>query len=525
MHYNLLDENWIPVLYQNGEYKRVGIRKALQDAGTIRQIASSNPMDNVALLRFLLVVLLWCKGNPTENDRELLTRDTDGIPKGWLEKLTDHKEKFHLLGDGERFMQAPERAKNSRPVADLFHELPGDTNVTHLRHIRDYCEGICLGCVAIGFTRLPVAMTGKGKGKRPGINGDPPAYFVPVGETVLNTLKLNWPFSHIPGDHPCWQTDLSYTEDQVGVMEGFTWTSRQFRIAESDLKPGSCLVCGAETESLVTCLRELNEQNGRDDLSRCDHNRWRDPHLAYNQDNKAWRMEDSEKDLPGSAGQWRDWLAACFDGNNKGITPPQAIVSAAKQSNGKLRVMVAGIATRQNDKCIESWSHVVQICARHPLECLKLANEAVTRLLDPSVTFTGNKLSSFKAKHPLRVIRHEMRPLSDSARSALADRLPALELGMFNSVQSDDGVAVGFPRDLAEAKCHTAIGDVAKSTTPGSPLRRREALRRADSALDEALRKIAADNENVPSTADNQSTNEANASKPKPRRKKKESGT
>ncbi|MDP8239698.1 MAG: type I-E CRISPR-associated protein Cse1/CasA [Candidatus Hatepunaea meridiana] len=49
MCYNLLEENWIPVLYHNGDWKRVGIRRALEDAGNIRQIAASNPMDRVHL--------------------------------------------------------------------------------------------------------------------------------------------------------------------------------------------------------------------------------------------------------------------------------------------------------------------------------------------------------------------------------------------------------------------------------------------------------------------------------------------
>jgi hypothetical protein len=49
-NYNLLEEEWIPVLRTNGKFERVGIIKALTEAGTIRQIAASNPMDNVALL-------------------------------------------------------------------------------------------------------------------------------------------------------------------------------------------------------------------------------------------------------------------------------------------------------------------------------------------------------------------------------------------------------------------------------------------------------------------------------------------
>jgi len=48
-NYNLLDQSWIPVLYHNGHWTRVGILQALKDAGRIRQIAASNPMDRVAM--------------------------------------------------------------------------------------------------------------------------------------------------------------------------------------------------------------------------------------------------------------------------------------------------------------------------------------------------------------------------------------------------------------------------------------------------------------------------------------------
>lgn len=59
--FNLIDEEWIPILGTDGKPRRVGIRTALTEAGRIRQITASNPMDNVALLSFLPAVLHWCK--------------------------------------------------------------------------------------------------------------------------------------------------------------------------------------------------------------------------------------------------------------------------------------------------------------------------------------------------------------------------------------------------------------------------------------------------------------------------------
>ena len=49
MSFSLLEEGFIPVMWADGRAERVSIRAALTEAGRIRQIAASNPMDNVAL--------------------------------------------------------------------------------------------------------------------------------------------------------------------------------------------------------------------------------------------------------------------------------------------------------------------------------------------------------------------------------------------------------------------------------------------------------------------------------------------
>src|SRR6266498_4081328 len=96
--YNLLDEEWIPVLYHHGTLERVGIRKAFEEAGRIRQIAASNPMDRVAILRFLLAILYWCRGNPP------VKPPVDSFPTDWFKKIEEKENKdcFNLLGEGKR---------------------------------------------------------------------------------------------------------------------------------------------------------------------------------------------------------------------------------------------------------------------------------------------------------------------------------------------------------------------------------------------------------------------------------------
>ena len=127
-HHNLLVEEWIPVLWVDGTPCRVGIRTALTEAGHIRQIAASNPMDNVALLRFLLAVLQWCKPELSDHERAQ-PEGAEGIPEECLDErlrpANAPNPVFNLLGDGPRFYQdASLRPGCSRPVGDLLQEFP-----------------------------------------------------------------------------------------------------------------------------------------------------------------------------------------------------------------------------------------------------------------------------------------------------------------------------------------------------------------------------------------------------------------
>jgi CRISPR system Cascade subunit CasA len=124
MDYNLLDEDWIPVLTGKGEFRRLGIVAALRQAREIRQLASNNPMDRVALLRFLMALVYWGLGNPRE---ENTPKDGEPFPEKLFEKLEAYRKCFNLLGEGKRFYQTwqsgrdPDRRK---AITELIQEMP-----------------------------------------------------------------------------------------------------------------------------------------------------------------------------------------------------------------------------------------------------------------------------------------------------------------------------------------------------------------------------------------------------------------
>ena len=117
MNYNLLEEKWLPVLWKNGITNQVGIIEALTQADRIREIAASNPMDRMAILRFLLALLYWCRGNPPDKIPET------SFPSDWFKKVNGNKDSFNLLGTGKRLYQ-DHTANHMRAVTHLIQEIP-----------------------------------------------------------------------------------------------------------------------------------------------------------------------------------------------------------------------------------------------------------------------------------------------------------------------------------------------------------------------------------------------------------------
>jgi len=225
--YNLLEENWIPVLFKNGTTCRVGIVEALSNAGRIRQIASSNAMDRVGVLRFLLALLYWCAGNPPDNIAKI------SFSQNWLRKLKDNKQCFDLLGCVKRFYQykTDQGRKPKKLSANyLVQEIPTGINFWHFRHATENEDGLCPSCCTLGLLRLPVFATSGGRGKPPGINAKPPVYVIPLGSSLEETLLISW--RKIEDTHlgtPAWENPIVSlpTNGTVPLLTGLTWLPRR----------------------------------------------------------------------------------------------------------------------------------------------------------------------------------------------------------------------------------------------------------------------------------------------------------
>lgn len=202
--YNLLEEKWIPVLYGDGETDRVGIYRALKDACIIRQVAASNPMDRVAILRFLSAILLWCIED-AKHELVKLDEKSASIREGWLAKLKEHETAFNLLGDGLRFYQdVAVRNKETRPITDLLVEFPGADSVNHMRHVvHDGSYGFCPACCALGILRLSVWAPAN-RYYPASVNPGTATYAFVEGKNLLLTLHANLPDASAQSDRAPW---------------------------------------------------------------------------------------------------------------------------------------------------------------------------------------------------------------------------------------------------------------------------------------------------------------------------------
>ncbi len=343
MNYNLLEEKWIPVLWKDGHSDRVGIIEALTEAGRVRQIAASNPMDRLAILRFLLALLYWCKGNPPDGQDSI-----SSFPADWFKRLDEHRGCFNLLGDVKRFYQCNSKSgKEGKLSADyLVQEVPTGTNSWHFRHSTDKNDGLCAACCAMGLLRLPLFATSGGRGKPPGVNQKPPVYVVPVGVSLAETLDFSW--RNVPDvdlGTPAWEEpDLSLpTHGDVPLLVGLTLLPRRVWLDNPQEPEANCISCGRKELLIRQCVFAGigSTKTNEDGQGRV----WSDPHTIS--DSKGvLKPSNALGAADAASGQWTKIAAGILGG---------------KVPRGKRCFWVVSFSTVQNDKYLEAMEYEIPL--------------------------------------------------------------------------------------------------------------------------------------------------------------------
>lgn len=245
-HFNLIDEEWIPVRFLNGRRAELGISDTLLRAKEISAIEDQSPLVVAALYRFLLAVLYRALEGPTdiEQAKELFR---SGLPAA---KITEYLEKwryrFWLFDEEFPFGQVPDfTPKNWRSWSTLAAEHNADNAKVLFDHLDNTAPGLITSSATVRWmlaTQTFAVSAGKSELSHTGTAPSATAVMVlPIGLNLQDTLI----FALVPqnreivkDDRPCWEQDvlkvkllMSGNERAIcGLADRYTWPSRSIRL-------------------------------------------------------------------------------------------------------------------------------------------------------------------------------------------------------------------------------------------------------------------------------------------------------
>ena len=347
MAYSVLTEPIIPVVMPDGSNKRIGIREALLQAHTIKDIICSNPLERYAVLR-LLIVFAMDAYDPKDSYARKDLFDEGKFDETRLDAYFAECEKngprFDLFDSEHPFLQSKYDEKldvnAKKSVANIIHYLPSGNNHIFLDHRLEnshqieFHEAFMALCASYVFCVSGLAGPSC-------VNNTPPLYVTIIGDNLFETIVLNMiseaeakPLEYGAGEVPWRQEKVIVPKKQVAsvsLLEGLTWQPRRITLIRDP---------GANT------IRNIYYQPGLDfrgdDL-------WNDPHVP-----KFRKKDDSfgtvKPDLAREV--WRDAGTLLYDHDSKHVRQPLALrcmgnIYDEDDLPDWVRLRTAGLVTNQ----------------------------------------------------------------------------------------------------------------------------------------------------------------------------------
>lgn len=337
--FNLWDDPWIRVLDHAGKEHELGIRKCLTDAHKFASLDDPSPLVVVGVQRLLAAILQSIYDPQTLNDLDTVLKcghfDPDRID-AFARTYHDRFDLFHptapFLQSGDVPLDGGNKAyKKGNPswgwddpksVGYLFSELPTATNRTLFHHATNDSYVLCPACCASGLVTLPAFASSGGSGYYPSINGVPPVYVLPIGDSVCKSLTLSLvatsfqPKTADPtrGALSLWSMPIMPIEcgksiSGVSYIESLLFPARRVRLYPSE-HPATCSRCGRASD---TPVRTMLYQMGHVYSNLV----WDDPFVAFID------KKDSKNAIKPQAGKalWREYTNLLLDPHKESYRP------------------------------------------------------------------------------------------------------------------------------------------------------------------------------------------------------------
>jgi len=290
--FNLWTEPWITVERKEGGTERCGIEQTLVRAHEFASIYEQSPLVVVGIHRLLTAIAQAIVNPQRPPDLSKLWAKGEFTPKEVEEFGHKYVGRFDLFSEDAPFMQSadtplyPAKGDKTKTVAYLAMEMPAGTAITHYRHGGDESYQFCAACAAACMTSVPAFASSGGAGIKPSINGVPPIYILPGGNSLFESLALSLILPDYQPevrskrqDNPAWlrqpivkrDTELS----DVGYLHSLTFLARRIRL-HPKLSNIPCARCGQIGEWYVrTMIFEMGESRPKESPF------WFDPFVAY----------------------------------------------------------------------------------------------------------------------------------------------------------------------------------------------------------------------------------------------------
>lgn len=304
--FNLWLEPWLTVERPSGQLHTLSIEQTLLDAHHTHALYDPSPLIGVGVHRLLVAILQTIYAPQQTPDLLQIWRDGQFDPQKVAAFGAQYADRFDLFDVDAPFYQTadlplqPAKGENAKPVGYLLEEQPAGTAVTHYTHSYDAGQLFCSACAAKGLLVMPAFASSGGAGIKPSINGVPPIYILPGGDTLFHSLAASLttpayqPPTFQPGiqadDEVWWQRPSPTIVEKKGIvrrvryLHSLTFPARRIRLHPIPMTQ-PCSRCGRQTAwGVQTMVYEMGEDRQSDKW-------WRDPFAAY-------RTPKTEKDEP-----------------------------------------------------------------------------------------------------------------------------------------------------------------------------------------------------------------------------------
>ena len=346
--FNLWTEPWITLERPDGTLDTPrGLEYTLLHAREYRSLYEQSPLVVAGVHRLLVAILHYALKPNGKNYQDWNYLDLQrlwAMPEFPAAEIRQFGEacahRFDLFSTDAPFMQssdipallqAPKKADRPKleTVAYLMPEIPTGSNVIHYRHGSESTDVFCPVCAAKGLVVMPAFTAQGGPGKAASINGAPPIYILPGGETLFHSLRaslITGPFQ--PGqtvekDHVWWTRTPTIVEfgkgdrkkngklvqsglpvADIGFLHGLTFTPRRVWLKPEKLNL-SCTRCG---KTSAWGIRKIVYQAGESPSHINREEFWQDPFVSYYPTSKDSKVPSKaivpEKDMA----LWRNFV-------------------------------------------------------------------------------------------------------------------------------------------------------------------------------------------------------------------------